>query len=225
MTVTLPAVVSFTVRRDDFLAVLNDAALFASSDPGFPAVTCVRVTVTAEGQIRAVATDRFTLGRRDYVLDIASPDTGWSYLGVGPVEILLPKAEVKRIGTLHVRGARGHLPRMLEVTLATLASEERRVTVRSGGDYDARVTSEHRGLDAEFPSVEKFLADAVPTADEAGLTVNPEFLARFAKVSQQSRYHAAMRVQFCGGNRNGGMIRVEIGSQFVGLAMSRRDEK
>jgi len=107
----------------------------------------------------------------------------------------------------------------LEIAVGT---DERRITVKSGGGYDALVTSSHRGLDVAFPNIDKYLADGVPATTEGGMTVKPEYLARFAKVSQRDRYRAAMRVLFCG---KGKPIRVEIGGQFIGLVSPMRDEE
>jgi DNA polymerase III sliding clamp (beta) subunit (PCNA family) len=211
--------VSFRIRRDDFVLALTEGALCAGSDWTLPMLTGVHVVIDPKGLITAESTDRFTLCRRTFHLDVNDTENAFAFDGAAAVGLVLPKSDLTRIAQMHTASPRGQAPRTLNVTVAGRTEDSiGSITIESGGGYDAHVLSTHKGIDVEYINAQGILDSAVPTA-QAGAMVNPEYLPRFAKV-KHSRTRGA-QIKFCG---PGKPVRIEIGDQFVGLIMPMRED-
>ncbi len=207
-------VAEFEIPRDDWIEIVSDAALFADRSGYFPTIEAVKLRVSADGQIVASASDRFTLGIRRYSLP--------SNVTFGAeVLVLLPVDEVTAMGRLHARARRGNI-NMLTITIrGALPGEDvnhplhpGEITVRS--EVQGRtVSSTHPGVEAEPIDFEGF---AEPADGEASIVaLNPEYLARFGKVSRDRG--ESMRIRFAAKDKP---VTVKIGDHFTGAIMPAR---
>jgi hypothetical protein len=215
--------VSFQIHRNDFVSVLNDAAIFASRDGSLPMICQIGLTITRTGLITASATDRFMLGRRSYQLPISGGgehETAWAFDADGDsVKFRMPLADAARVGALHAKPPRGSQG-LLDVEIAS-ANKVTRLSIKSGGTKsDAEVTSVHTDSGMELPDLDKMIAASVPDESMVGASIDPLRLAVLAKVSRPTP-STPIRVRFCGASKP---VRLEIGDRFVGLIMPMRDD-
>lgn len=210
---------SFEIERNDWCEILSDAALFASRDVTLPMLECVHLTVGTHGRVVATATDRFTLGRRVYQLDAKIP---------APVEVMVPVREVAAMTKIHAAPARRgvSIPPQVTVTGKLPYVAEHRwgatggsITVSSGVTGERSVTSTHPCMPVGFVDADRLFEEEA--GREAGVAppvaFNPEYLARFARVSR--RRGESMHVRL---TTNARPMRITIGEHFTGLVMPVR---
>lgn len=210
-----PPTVTFEIERNDWCAILSDAAIFGSRDPSLPMLTCVRVRIGTDGKITADATDRFTMGRRTFHLNEEFPAS---------VEVLVPIDEVTAIAKIHGAARRGNKNPLSVTVVGGLplvvgkpwAAQGGTITISSGGGRQRKVVSTHPGIASGYVDIDA-LIDAAMGVEPEPLQIaafRPEYIARFSKVSR--RNGESMRVTLTKPHKP--MI-VTIGDHFVGMVM------
>lgn len=186
------------VPAAELARVIGNALPFASGDRTVPVIVSVRLEADGE-TLTAVATDRYTLGADTVPMDSE------------PFAFLLSRDDAQRLHKV--------LKDAGSVDNVTLTVDGDTLTVNTGPTV-LSFTAQY----GEFPKWRSLLPaeDTVEPTDSVAL--NPEFLARFAKVAPDSGRKrkgvgaVPMRITFYGKRR----VLVRVGETFYGLIMPVR---
>lgn len=201
--------IEFSIEAADLHRGLHNAALFTDSNY-LPVLAATQIEGGKDGLVFA-ATDRYTLGA-----------TTAPYKG-RPFTFLLRAADSKLLRTL--------FPAKSKVTLnVTVDGNEMTIQPTPGVIDVPNVTVTVTAEAGEFPKWRKLLDPANPASLEKAekepfqsgdvLGLNPRFLARFGRVSTAATgTDASLRVQIVSKT---GLVRIEIGDEFVGAQMPVR---
>lgn len=190
-----------TVSAGKLKRIVGAVAPYASTDDTTPILRCVRLVVHGHWLV-AYATDRHTLGACRAELDPADID--------GPFDVLLGPDTVKAVtAPAWNRGA----PKMP----VDIVINDYTVTLK---DDLSMVT--HARPDGTFPNVWNLFVPRAdnPAAVRRDVAFNPDLLARYAKVQEQTALDAKneiLRVNVDG--KTGALVTVSIGTDFVGMIM------
>lgn len=185
----------------DLSRIVDDAALFASKDSGFPTINAIHLESTPERLI-AVATDRFTLGSAtaSYLDDSPGDEFNLS-LKLGQAQILsrIAKSCKTAFSNVTVNATSG------SVTFSFTSGESLTLPTLSNG------------TDEKFPDWREVIRSLGAQTDCAVevIGLNPGFLAKFSKVTNARQ----MAIKFSGPSRG---ALVSISDQFVGVIMPVR---
>lgn len=182
------------LQTNELVRVLKEAALFAHSSPDIPVINAVHVEARG-GDLVAVATDRFVLGASKTELD--EP---------GQFLAVLPLRQVKTITQLAGAG------KQCFSTVAIDADDKQVRVAFSSGETLTLPSEVERGAHTKWLKLLESAPDCEPSK---AMDLNPQLVAKFARLSQASR----MRMHFFGHAKP---IRVSVGDSFVGLVMPVR---
>ncbi|OBK04670.1 hypothetical protein A5746_10240 [Mycolicibacterium conceptionense] len=184
------------LMTNELTRILKDAQIFASTNTTLPIINAVHLEAR-NGELIAVATDRFVLGVSKAPLD----EAGESF------EVALPLRQVKSIVQLA-----GACKQAFSQTALKVEDKKLSVAFSSGETLVLPVELEsgpHRGW-------MQLLSAAADESPSKVMAVNPQLLAKFARVGGAS---TRLRLGFFGPSKP---IRVSIGDDFVGLIMPVR---
>ncbi|WP_198344338.1 beta clamp domain-containing protein [Mycobacterium dioxanotrophicus] len=180
----------------ELVRILKEASLFASSATTIPIINAVHLEASGQ-ELVAVGTDRFVLGASKTELDEAT----------GGFAAALTLQQVKTIIQLAGACKQAFSKVALDADGKTI-----RVAFSSGETITLPASEIESGVHRGWLTLLKSSPDSEPSK---AMVLNPQFLAKFARVSGASR----MRVHFFGHTRP---IRVVIGDSFVGMVMPVR---
>lgn len=180
---TVETVTTLTVP----VSVLRDLALSAvaaGKDDTLPTLTGVLMEWDRDG-LRAVATDRYRLAVIDYHPGNVT-DSGWNVGADGSA--LVPAKEL----TAYVKTLPKPRVRDRHEPVVVIAPGEREITftcVHDGGELSRTI----RTLDGAFPKYRSLLPDTFTGGDEAGICMDPKYLADVSKMPDTGKAGARLR--------------------------------
>jgi DNA polymerase III sliding clamp (beta) subunit (PCNA family) len=197
MTAILETRTDVTVNASELLNILTKVSAFASTDRTIPMLNAVRLEAS-DGVLIAMATDR-------YVAAIMT----LPYEGNGSFVFHASLADVKTLLAIVKR-----TDRYATSPVALSVSDGYPATLHVK-TYDG--TSTFRDETADFPKLRAIVPDARKDSPIDAIAVDPKLLARFSKVATKD--NQPLRLHFTGSLKP---IRLEIGTDFVGLIMPMR---
>lgn len=188
---------SVQLMTTELVRILKDAQLFAHGDNMIPIINAVHLELRGE-ELIAVGTDRFMLGASKTEVDEAT----------GPFVAALPLRQVKTI--IQMAGA---CKQAFSKVALDVNDDKIRVAFSSGETLMLPAELEAGAHVAWL----KLLESAEDSPPSKAMDLNPQLLARFARVSANRA--TRMRLHFFGYAKP---IRVSIGEAFVGMVMPVR---
>lgn len=186
---------SIQLMTNELVRILKEASLFASTNDTIPVINAVHLEARDQ-ELIAVATDRFVLGASKTEIDE----------NTGPFVAALPLRQVKTIVQLAGGGRQAF-------SKVTLDANDKQIRVAfSSGETLTLANELEAGAHRAWVKLLKSSTDDEPSK---AMDLNPQLLAKFARVSGATR----MRLHFFGYVKP---IRVTIGDSFVGLVMPVR---